>query len=188
MIKDGHTIVIGGLFNEVTTAAKGQVPILGNIPVLGVPFRRTNDETQRQETIVLVTPHIINDDTSLYDESLKETEDVTRMQLGERAELMPWGRDRIAHLWYNKAQDEVAKGDKEKALMYLDWSLNTNGRLLEAIKLREQLTDKKMDEAKGSSVSELVKNVLSGDAATTPDKGGAGNYPAAPATAPAPSK
>jgi len=191
MIKDGHTIVIGGLFGETTSAAKGQVPILGNIPVLGVPFRRTNDTEIRQETIVLVTPHIINDDTSLYDESLKESEDVTRMMLGNRAELQPWGRDRIAHLWYNKAQEEVQKGDKEKALMYLDWSLNTNGRLLESIKLREQLTNTKMDEAKGSSVADLVKNVLAGDAATTPDKGGSGNYPApapAPATAPAETK
>lgn len=190
MIKDGHTIVIGGLFNETTTAAKGQVPILGNIPVLGVPFRRTNDETQRQETIILITPHIINDDTSLYDESLKESEDVTRMQLGNRAELQPWGRDRIAHLWYNKAQEEAQKGNTEKAIMYCDWALNTNGRLLEAIKLREQLTGKKMDEAKGSSVADLVKNVLAGDAATTPNTGGSGNYPppapeTQPATAPA---
>jgi type II secretory pathway component GspD/PulD (secretin) len=189
-IIDGHTIVIGGLFGENTTAAKGQVPILGNIPILGLPFRRTNDTTTRQETIVLVTPHIINDDTSYYEESLKEAEDVSRIQLGNRADLQPWGRDRIAHIWYVKAQEEFQNGNKDKALMYTDWSLNTNPRLLESIKLREQITSRKMDELKGSSVSELVKGVLSGDAATTPDKGTSGVYPpaattTAPATAPA---
>ena len=181
-IIDGHTIVIGGLFGENTTAARGQVPILGNIPILGVPFRRTNDSTIRQETIVLVTPHIINDDTSLYEESLREAEDVSRMQLGNRADLQPWGRDRIAHIWYVSAQEEFQAGNKDKALMYTDWSLNTNPRLLESIKLRELITSRKMDEMKGSSVSELVKNVLSGDASTTPDKGSSGNYPPAAAT------
>ncbi len=185
MIKDGRTIVIGGLFSESTTASKGQVPVIGNIPVLGVPFRKTDDLTHRQETIILVTPHVINDDTSLYEESLREQEDVQRMQLGNRSGLQPWGRDRIAHLWYAKAQDEVSKGDTEKALMYLDWCLNTNPRLLEAIKLREQLTDKKMDEKQGSSVVDLVKNSIKGDAATIPDKGGPAIYPPPAATAPA---
>jgi Flp pilus assembly secretin CpaC len=165
------------------------VPVLGNIPILGVPFRSTNDNTTRQETIVLITPHIINDDTSLYEESLKEQEDAQRMLLGNRAGLQPWGRDRIAHMWYAKAQEEAAHGGTEKAIMYLDWSLNTNPRLLEAIKLREQLTSKKMDEKSGSTVADLVKNTLRGDAATTPDKGGAGVYPPkAPATAPADNK
>ena len=189
MIRDGRTIVIGGLFSENTATSKGQVPVLGNIPILGVPFRSTDDQTTRQETIVLITPHVINDDTSLYEESLKESEDVSRMMLGNRAGLQPWGRDRIAHLWLAKAEEELSKGHKEKALMYTDWCLNANPRLLEAIRLREQITDKKMDEAKGSSVMDLVKDTLAGDAATTPDKGGAGNYPVeVPATAPADSK
>jgi len=182
MIRDGRTIVIGGLFSETTTSGKGQVPVLGNIPILGMPFRSTNDATTRQETIVLITPHIINDDTAIWEESQKESEDVTRLMMGNRAGLQPWGRDRIAHLWYSKAQDEVSAGNKEKALMYLDWCLNTNPRLLEAMRLREQLNNKKMDEAKGSSIADLVKNTLRGDAATTPDKGSSGNYPpAAPA-------
>jgi type IV pilus assembly protein PilQ len=188
-IRDGRTIVIGGLFSENTSASKGQVPILGNIPILGIPFRSTNDATTRQETIVLITPHIINDDTSLYEESLKEAEDVNRMMMGNRAGLQPWGRDRIAQLWYAKAQDEVAAGDKEKALMYLDWCLNTNPRLIEAIRLREQLTNMKINEAKGSSIVDLVKHTLQGDTATTPDKGSSGNYPPpAPATQPAENK
>jgi type IV pilus assembly protein PilQ len=189
MIRDGRTIVIGGLFSETTTASKGQVPILGNIPILGIPFRSTNDATTRQETIVLITPHIINDDTALYDESVKEQEDVQRMMLGNRAGLQPWGRDRIAHMWFAKAQEEAGAGNTGRAVMFCDWALNTNPRLLEAIKLREQLTNEKMDEKAGGSVGDLVKNVLRKDAATTPDKGGAGVYPPqAPATAPADKK
>jgi type IV pilus assembly protein PilQ len=177
MVKDGRTVVIGGLFRELTTAARGQVPILGNIPILGLPFRRTNDSTQRTETIVLMTPHIINDDTSLYDESEKQAEDVNRMMLGNRAGLQPWGRDRIAQLWYSKAQDELDKGHKKTALMYTDWALNTNPRFIEAIKLREQITSKRVREADESSCSTFVKDVLRDDASKVPDSGGSGHYP-----------
>jgi type IV pilus assembly protein PilQ len=185
MVKDGRTIVIGGLFSESTTASRGQVPILGNIPILGIPFRQTNDSTVRVETIVLITPHIINDDTSLYEESEKASEDVTRQMLGNRAGLQPWGRDRIAQLWYAKARDQLEKGNKDKALMYVDWALNTQPRFIEALKLREDLTNKKVEEATQSSLEPFVRNVLADDAAITPDMtGGSGHVNPVPATQP----
>jgi hypothetical protein len=60
--------------------------------------------------------------------------------------------------------------------------------MLEAIKLRDQITGRKMDESEGSSVEELVKNALKVDAGKVPDKGTSGDYPPAttePATQPA---
>ncbi len=182
MIKDGRTIVIGGLFREATTASRGQVPVLGNIPILGVPFRQTSDQTVRTETIILITPHIINDDTALYEESQKESQDVTRMMLGNRSGLQPWGRDRIAQLWYSKARDAADKGDKDKAIMYTDWALNTNPRFIEAIKLREQLTNQRVEEATEASVTGFVRHVLADDKDGTPDTGSSGHYPVEPAT------
>jgi type IV pilus secretin PilQ/predicted competence protein len=185
MVKDGRTVVIGGLFREQTTAGRGQVPVLGNIPVLGVPFRRTNDNTKRVETIVMLTPHIINDDTSLYEESERQAQDINRMMLGNRAGLQPWGRDRIAQLWYGKAQEALEQGCPDKAQMFIEWSLNTNPRFVEALKLREKLTSQKLQEPDSSSVSRFVRDVLRDDAATTPDSGGSGHYPAVPHEVPA---
>ncbi|HUO08478.1 MAG TPA: secretin and TonB N-terminal domain-containing protein [Phycisphaerae bacterium] len=182
MVKDGRTVVIGGLFSEATTASRGQVPIIGNIPILGVPFRQTNDNTVRTETIILITPHIINDDTALYEESQKESEDVTRMMLGARSGLQPWGRDRIAQFWYSRARDSADKGDKEKATMYTDWALNTNPRFIEAIKLREQLTNQRVEEAAEGSIPNFVRNVIGDDKNSIPDTGSSAHYPAAPAT------
>ena len=184
MIKDGRTIVIGGLFRESTVASRGQVPVLGNIPILGVPFRRTSDSTVRTETIMLITPHIINDDTALYEESQKESQDVSRMMLGNRSGLQPWGRDRIAQLWFSKARDAMDKGDKDTAIMYVDWALNTNPRFIEAIKLREELTNKRVEEATEGSITAFVRDVLSDDKDTTPDTGSSGHYPP-PTTMPA---
>ena len=179
MIKDGRTVVIGGLFSEQTTAARSQVPILGNIPLIGPAFRNTSDNTVRTEIVVLLTPHIINDDTALYDESEKRQEDVTRMMLGNRAGLMPWGRDRIAQTWYAKAQECLEKGDREKALMYTDWALNSNPRFIEAIKLREKLTNKKVEEASESTIQNFVRNIIRDDKSSIPDTSGPAHPPAA---------
>jgi type IV pilus assembly protein PilQ len=195
MVKDGRTVVIGGLFREQTTSDRGQVPVIGNIPILGIPFRRTADDTQRTETIILMTPHIINDDTSLYAESEKRQEDVTRMMLGNRKGLQPWGRDRLAQCWYEQAQNALEKGDRNQAIMFSDWALNSNPKLIEAIKLREELTNKRLHEADESSVHDLVRDTIWADRKVVPDSNGGGHYPAvdpfplpvtpAPATQPA---
>src|SRR5205823_5851041 len=57
MVKDGHTIVIGGLFRDASSTTRGQVPGLGSIPVLGALFRDQKDSTTREEVIILLTPH-----------------------------------------------------------------------------------------------------------------------------------
>ena len=62
MVKDGHTILIGGLFREVSTASRGQVPGLGNLPIAGALFRRTRDDTIREEVIILLTVHILKNE------------------------------------------------------------------------------------------------------------------------------
>src|SRR5205814_7865144 len=61
MVKDGHTIVIGGLFRESSDTARGQVPFLGNLPGAGWLFRNQRDRTTREEIIILLTPHVVKD-------------------------------------------------------------------------------------------------------------------------------
>ena len=185
MIKDGRTVVIGGLFREEVTSSRGQVPIIGNIPILGVPFRQTGDATTRIETIVLLTPHVINDDNSMYVESEKQRQDISKALLGARAGLQPWGRDRIAQLWYGKAQEAAEKGDRDKALMFTDWTLNTTPRFIEAVKLREKLTGEKVQEASESAIDSFAQDVLKGEK-VMPDSGGSGFYPPTPPTPPVP--
>ncbi len=63
MIKDGSTIVIGGLRREDKTSSSDQVPILGRIPVLGFFFRSGTKKTERTELLVMLTPHIVSGDS-----------------------------------------------------------------------------------------------------------------------------
>ena len=61
IVRDGQTIVLGGLFRESTTATRRQWPLLGDIPLIGSAFRGNEDETQRSEIIFLITPSIVDD-------------------------------------------------------------------------------------------------------------------------------
>ena len=60
-IKDGETLVLGGLVQEVETKNTTKMPILGDIPILGMFFRSSKDELSKSELVILVTPHIIKD-------------------------------------------------------------------------------------------------------------------------------
>ena len=60
-IKDGETLVLGGLVQEVETKGTTKMPILGDIPVLGMFFRDSNTGLVKEELVILITPHIIKD-------------------------------------------------------------------------------------------------------------------------------
>lgn len=59
MIKDGQTVVIGGLIDETNNNAVYKVPILGSIPILGYLFRSKSQSTDKKNLYIFITPHII---------------------------------------------------------------------------------------------------------------------------------
>jgi len=144
IVRDGHTILIGGLFREVSSAARAQIPLIGNLPVAGSLFRSTKDNTQREEVIILLTVHIVKDDEkSLSDASEKLNQDVERFRVGMRKGLQWFGRERLAQAHYQWAVENLEKGHFSRALWDLDLALNNNPKFLAAIKLKEQLLDKR---------------------------------------------
>jgi len=58
-VKDGQTIVIGGLIKREETNKKGKIPILGYIPIIGALFTNFSSEATSSELVVFITPHII---------------------------------------------------------------------------------------------------------------------------------
>jgi len=59
MVKDGKTIVIGGLMKEETVLNKQKVPLLGDLPLVKVFFSNRSDRIKKTELVILITPHII---------------------------------------------------------------------------------------------------------------------------------
>ena len=64
-LMDGETLIIAGLLTNTSTKSKTQVPLLGNIPVLGVLFRSSNDVTNDSELVIFITPKIVDNMTQI---------------------------------------------------------------------------------------------------------------------------
>jgi type II secretory pathway component GspD/PulD (secretin) len=58
-LQDDETLVIGGLIQENDTRTTTKVPLLGDLPLVGRVFRNDNVQGQRNELIIVVTPHIV---------------------------------------------------------------------------------------------------------------------------------
>lgn len=161
LVRDGHTIVIGGLFRERTTAGRAQVPIAGNLPIVGPLFRRTSDATSREEVIILITPRIIKQsvDEAIGDQ-LKE--DVERFRVGQRKGLMWWGRDRLAQTHMRWARKNLADGKTCQALWDVDLALSMSPQMADAIELKETLTGKAIwsDEARTSNARWIIERMM----------------------------
>lgn len=60
-IKDGETLVIGGLIKEEDQKTVKKIPFLGDIPGIGALFRTTSTTKSKEEMIIMITPKIIVD-------------------------------------------------------------------------------------------------------------------------------
>ncbi|MBI2094976.1 MAG: hypothetical protein HYT89_02280 [Candidatus Omnitrophica bacterium] len=65
MVKDGTTIVIGGLLKDEKKHTSDRIPILHKIPVVGYLFKQNNTELDQSEIVVFLTPRIIEGDTNM---------------------------------------------------------------------------------------------------------------------------
>ncbi|WP_287367998.1 type IV pilus secretin PilQ [Thauera sp.] len=65
LIENGGTVVIGGIYEETDTSTTEQVPLLGDIPVLGHLFKTNMKNSERREMLVFITPRIVADALTL---------------------------------------------------------------------------------------------------------------------------
>jgi len=71
---DGQTVIIGGLMQNNKTEVENKIPLLGDIPGLGLLFKRKVKETTKTELMIFLTPHIVTDTSQLAGLSAKERE------------------------------------------------------------------------------------------------------------------
>lgn len=64
LVPDGNTVFIAGLIRNTLTETRDGVPLLGDIPGLGLLFSRQERISVNTETVVLITPRIVGDDFS----------------------------------------------------------------------------------------------------------------------------
>ncbi|HBE72547.1 MAG TPA: type II and III secretion system protein, partial [candidate division Zixibacteria bacterium] len=58
-LRDGESIVIGGLIQKSSASSKEKIPFLGDIPFLGTLFSKTSSTSDESELVIYITPHIL---------------------------------------------------------------------------------------------------------------------------------
>lgn len=59
LVNNGETIVLGGIYQHSVSDTVDQVPLLGDIPLLGALFRRTYQQMGKSELLIFVTPKVV---------------------------------------------------------------------------------------------------------------------------------
>ena len=65
VVKDGQTVVVGGLISDDRISRRDSVPYLSDIPVLGHLFRTDQKSTRKVNLLIFLTPHIVRNDTEM---------------------------------------------------------------------------------------------------------------------------
>ena len=69
-IKDGETLVIGGLIQETEQKVVNKIPFFGDLPLIGTIFRSTSTTKAKNELVIMITPKILNDGEGTVADSL----------------------------------------------------------------------------------------------------------------------
>jgi type IV pilus assembly protein PilQ len=61
LVENGGTVSIGGIFTQDQQTTVTKIPLLGDIPIVGLLFRTNTDQNNRQELLIFVTPRILRE-------------------------------------------------------------------------------------------------------------------------------
>ena len=105
-LRDGESFAIAGLLQDDFRDLNGQVPWLGDIPVLGALFRSAEYQRAQSELVIIITPHLV---TPTRGEALALPTD--RVKLPTESDLFLFGRVTGDSRQLRGAAGEVAKQD-----------------------------------------------------------------------------
>ena len=91
LVRDGQTVVIGGLVDRQRDRTRGGIPVLKDIPLLGALFGSTHRGDFQTEMFLFLTPHIVrtDDDAEKLREGLEQSTDYLKKHLLKQRTLIP---------------------------------------------------------------------------------------------------
>lgn len=140
MVRDGTTVVVGGLIEEQIVESQDRVPFLGAIPVVGNLFRSKTDTLQRRELIVLITPRIVREPEAEIEGEIAAIEHQERADEFRRR-ISPINQRNLARMDLERAQYFFDNGDLARARRHVELSLKENKNDLDALRLKRLIDD-----------------------------------------------
>lgn len=87
-VKDGETVILGGIIRSTVSSTTKKIPILGDIPLLGNLFKSTDKTDSKTELLVFLTPRVVRDPkdaATMTEEQKKKMSKPTQDQLNKAA-------------------------------------------------------------------------------------------------------
>jgi len=141
LLQDSQIVVIGGLRRQEKTIEVDQIPILGDLPIIGELFKKTQTVINNSELIVLLSPHIYKEEP-VPDEAMAKYNEIKNRQMLS----MPDERKKEDQL---KSVDDEAQGSETTTI-----PVNNISRSLHL----EAIGDKSVDENSTLSFSVSATN------------------------------
>ncbi|NLX96270.1 MAG: hypothetical protein GXY83_08835 [Rhodopirellula sp.] len=143
MVRDGCTVVIGGLMRNQLETTTRQVPFFGSLPVVGVAFRNVDEKISREEVIVLITPRIVYEPQTCC-EGERQAFEFTRRQDIYADQMSIAGKRSIGRRYARMAEQAWQAGDTARAMRFADLSVHFDPLNRESIELRSQIAAAEM--------------------------------------------
>lgn len=90
VVKDGITIILGGLRRDNLSEHTKGIPGLMNMPVMGHLFKNRDESLTRTEIVIFITPHIVEGDTNVTDEPFPIKEDLPLNYFSDDKTVAPY--------------------------------------------------------------------------------------------------
>ncbi|MDD5595437.1 MAG: secretin N-terminal domain-containing protein [Candidatus Omnitrophica bacterium] len=122
MVKDGVTVIMGGLAKDKKDKTVKKIPLLGDIPGVGFLFRSTSDNLTKTDLVILLTPHIMSGESSFSDfEQVKPKDGFIAKMVDGKIIKERYSRQDAQQQYYNLISSKV------KALTLFNQPKDTKG-------------------------------------------------------------
>lgn len=138
MCRSGATVILGGLIREDLVTNSTQIPVLGNLPLLGTLFRQRVEDTERREVIVLLTPRIVTE-PEVYEEAAELATQSRDRRNAFYDKMQPTNKRQLGERYHRLAVAAWTAGDADVALKNANLAIHYDPLHQSAINLRQEI-------------------------------------------------
>jgi general secretion pathway protein D len=125
-IQNGQTIVIGGLVQDRKTSTVNKVPLLGDIPLVGELFKRTQDSKSKTELLIFITPHVADQPGVLQNISKSEENSQEIVKQAMEGKLYQRHLERMGQEGNSQPTAEEANSESKKVEVIVESNDTSN--------------------------------------------------------------
>jgi len=116
-LRNGQTVLIGGILKESESKVKRKIPLLGDIPIIGALFTSVDNTTIREELLIFITPIIVDtldDNDSNYNLKYLERLQEISLPVEEQIKNIKDGNDFLIRRLRNPGSDYISSDGASK--------------------------------------------------------------------------